>query len=212
MLRSLGCWHNLLAENRNNTPTEFQTEPASGYAERRVAITMVYSTCPAAAKLRWPWLAYPHLRRVLPGTQRGTTTWYRSNHASNVLSVKSFYRMSERFEGFVDGFAPDEGLEMTVVEIETTADGVFEFMGTAVGSAPKLLFGQHRELALYQIEPGCTGKGKLQVKARMAREPAFAAAVLWAAQLPMIKWSSSRRATVSSVAWRNSRNSIAWWC
>ena len=43
---------------------------------------------------------------------------------------------------------------MAVVERQIAADGVLEFAGAAVGAGPPLFFGQRREPALDQVEPG----------------------------------------------------------
>jgi hypothetical protein len=54
--------------------------------------------------------------------------------------------LPERFEDLVGGFRPDEGLGMTVVEVDIAADGVLELVSAAVHAAPQLFFGQRRKL------------------------------------------------------------------
>ena len=62
---------------------------------------------------------------------------------------------------------------MAVTEVEIMANGVLQFAGAAVSAAPQLLFGQGREPAFDQIEPGSSGRGEVQVKAGVAQQPAF---------------------------------------
>jgi len=71
---------------------------------------------------------------------------------------------------------------MTVVVFEVSTDGVFEFAGAAVSSAAQLLFGEQREPALDQVEPGAAGRREVQLEARMAQPPRrLMAGVLWVA-------------------------------
>ena len=58
---------------------------------------------------------------------------------------------------------------MTVVVLEESADGVFQFAGAAVNPAAQLFFGEQREPALDQVEPGAAGRGEVQLEARMAQ-------------------------------------------
>src|SRR5271157_4358901 len=62
---------------------------------------------------------------------------------------------------------------MAVVEFEITADGILEFAGAAVGAAAQLFFGQRREPALDEVEPGGAGRREVQVEAGMVQQPAL---------------------------------------
>jgi hypothetical protein len=71
---------------------------------------------------------------------------------------------------------------MTVVEFEVVADGVLQFAGAAMDAAAQLLFGEAREPALGQIEPGSTRRREVEMKARMTQQPTrLIAGVLWVA-------------------------------
>jgi len=48
---------------------------------------------------------------------------------------------------------PDERLWFFVVVFDEGVDGLFEFFGRAMDSAPKLFFGQHGKPAFNQIQP-----------------------------------------------------------
>jgi hypothetical protein len=50
--------------------------------------------------------------------------------------------------------------------IDEAADSVFQLACAAVDAAPDLFFGQLREPALDQIEPGSRGESEVQVKTR----------------------------------------------
>jgi len=58
------------------------------------------------------------------------------------------------------------------------ANGVLQFAGAAVSAAPQLLFGQGREPAFDQIEPGSSGRGEVQVKAGWRSSQRLIAGVL----------------------------------
>src|SRR5208337_1697374 len=62
---------------------------------------------------------------------------------------------------------------MAVVELQIAADGVLQFAGAAVGTAPQLFFGQRREPALDQVKPGSAGRREVQVEAGMPQQPAL---------------------------------------
>ena len=62
---------------------------------------------------------------------------------------------------------------MTVVVFEVSTDRSFQFAGAAVSPAAQLLFGEQREPALDQVEPGAAGRGEVQMEARMAQQPAL---------------------------------------
>ena len=62
---------------------------------------------------------------------------------------------------------------MTVADLRVAADGVLAFAGAAVSAAAKLFFGQRREPALDQVEPGSAGRGEVQVEAWMTQQPAL---------------------------------------
>jgi hypothetical protein len=55
---------------------------------------------------------------------------------------------------------------MTVVVFEVSTDRIFQFAGAAVRPAAQLLFGEQREPALDQIQPGAAGGRKVQLEAR----------------------------------------------
>ena len=52
-------------------------------------------------------------------------------------------------------------------------NGIFKFTGRAMRASTNLLFGQRREPALDQVEPGSAGGREVQVKTRMAGQPAM---------------------------------------
>src|ERR1700719_710012 len=62
---------------------------------------------------------------------------------------------------------------MTVMVFEVSTARGFQFAGAAVSPAAQLLFGEQREPALHQVEPGAAGRGKVQMEARMAQQPAL---------------------------------------
>jgi hypothetical protein len=78
----------------------------------------------------------------------------------------------------VGGFGPHEGLRMMVGGFDIATNGVFEFAGSAMAAPANLLFGQSREPALHQIEPGSAGGREVHVKARMADQSAMNQSVL----------------------------------
>jgi hypothetical protein len=98
---------------------------------------------------------------------------------------------------------------MTVTELQVATDGVLEFAGVAVSAAPKLFFGQRREPALDQVEPGSAGRREVQVEAWMTQQPALDRRSLVGGELSMIRCSWSGAGTAWSMVSRNLRNSIA---
>ncbi len=62
---------------------------------------------------------------------------------------------------------------------EVSADGVLQFTGAAVDAAAQLLFGEPREPALDQVEPGTAGGSEVEVEAGMAQSQRFIGTVLW---------------------------------
>ena len=62
---------------------------------------------------------------------------------------------------------------MTVMVFEVSTARGFQFAGAAVSPAAQLLFGEQREPALHQVEPGAAGRGEVQMEARMAQQPAL---------------------------------------
>jgi hypothetical protein len=48
---------------------------------------------------------------------------------------------------------PEEGLWVLVVVLDEGFNGLFEFFGGTVNSAPKLLSGERDESAFHQVEP-----------------------------------------------------------
>src|SRR5215204_136987 len=60
---------------------------------------------------------------------------------------------------------------MFVVDTDVFTNCRFQLQGAAMGTALDLTFAQSPEPAFDLIEPGCRGRGEMNVKARMAREP-----------------------------------------
>ncbi len=56
-------------------------------------------------------------------------------------------------------------------QIET--DGVLQSAGAALGSATDLLVGEHGEPALDLVDPGTVGGREVELKARVAKQPAM---------------------------------------
>ena len=74
-------------------------------------------------------------------------------------------------EDVVGGFGPAEGLGMGIVRVDEGADVVFELPGGAMHAAPELLLREQGEEALDLIEPGCAGRGEVDVPTRPLGQP-----------------------------------------
>ncbi len=76
------------------------------------------------------------------------------------------------------GLGPDEGLGVLVRVGEEANDGAFQLDHAGEIAAPNSLLADDVESAFDQIQPGCAGRGEVQVKARMAFKPGFYPGVL----------------------------------
>ena len=66
---------------------------------------------------------------------------------------------------------PDEGLWVAIVVLDEVVDGGFEFLGGTVDAAAELAFGEQREPAFDQIEPGGRGGREVNVEAGPFGQP-----------------------------------------
>ena len=55
--------------------------------------------------------------------------------------------------------------------VEEGANRLLELAGAAVNAAAQLSFGKEREPAFDQIKPGATGRGEVQMEARVPQQP-----------------------------------------
>ena len=78
---------------------------------------------------------------------------------------------SQAGEDFIGTLRPDKRLRVFVIDAQICANCPFQLHGAAVSPAFDLAFGDQREEALDQIEPGSRGGREVHVKARIAREP-----------------------------------------
>lgn len=62
---------------------------------------------------------------------------------------------------------------MLVVDLDVIPNGHFKFTGAAEYTTSNLFFGKQREPALHQIDPGSSGRGKVQMKTRPFEQPAL---------------------------------------
>jgi hypothetical protein len=80
-----------------------------------------------------------------------------------------FTKSGNRFEDLVGGFGPDEWFRIPIVMVEESSNCILEFASAAV----QLLFSKEGEPAFDQVKPGITGRGEVQVEARVAQQPTF---------------------------------------
>ena len=60
---------------------------------------------------------------------------------------------------------------VVVGDVDVAQDGVLEFAGAAKDTASELFLGKGSEPALDEVEPGRTGWGEVEVKARSLEKP-----------------------------------------
>ena len=71
------------------------------------------------------------------------------------------------------GSGPDEGFGIGIVVLQVVFDGGFEVSDAAKHAAPNGILGDQAKEALDQIEPGCRGRGKVKMEARVSFQPCF---------------------------------------
>ena len=59
------------------------------------------------------------------------------------------------------------------MDLDVSGDGVFQFPGASMHATANLFFGQHREPAVDQIDPGGPSGGEMQMEAGAADQPAM---------------------------------------
>ena len=74
--------------------------------------------------------------------------------------------------------SPDEGLRAFVVTVGVLVDGRDQLLDVAEDAPAEPVVGQIPEEALHHVEPGGTGRSEVDVKSRMARQPALHSGML----------------------------------
>ena len=100
------------------------------------------------------------------------------------------------------------GLGFFVVDGKVVLDGLLEFPGASVAPPPDLLVRDLCKPAFDLIEPGCAGRGEVEVVARVSEKPLVDHRGLVGART---RWTSSSLGTAFSMTARNFLNSMDRW-
>jgi hypothetical protein len=90
-----------------------------------------------------------------------------------VQCLNNGFTMAYFFQYLVHFLGPRKGLWILIVDLNEFFDGSDEFRNASEHTSSNPLAGDFSEPAFDQVEPGGTGRGKVQVKARMFLEPPF---------------------------------------
>lgn len=90
-----------------------------------------------------------------------------------VWRLNNGFTMADFFQYLVHFLGPRKGFWILIVDLNEFFDGSDEFRNASEHTSSNPLAGDFSEPAFDQVEPRGTGRGKVQVKARMFFEPPF---------------------------------------